>query len=181
MLHPWHRFRVSRSLKYVNSRIPLSIVMHPSVSFESVLPSFFQHFYIATNNHFLSSIADGTTEDINRILTWLLAGMPAVESFSFGHGETSMTRKDEKTYSYPSLPGISPPGGVEVMWPHTLKHLSLSCFSLGTDTFTANTEFPSLKTLELKKCGGNVDTIMNGLRSTHPNVAVTKIEQSSRW
>jgi hypothetical protein len=40
--------------------------------------------------------------------------MPAVERFSFAHGETSMTRKDEKMFSYPSLPGIVPPGA-EVM------------------------------------------------------------------
>ena len=118
---------------------------------------------------------------MNRLLTWLLAGMPAVERFSFAHGETSMTRKDEKMISYPSLPGIVPPGA-EVMWPHTFKQLSLSSFYLAADTFTANTEFPSLKSLELKRCGGNVDTIINGLRSTHHNVEVTKIESSySYW
>lgn len=102
--------------------------------------------------------------------------MPAVESFSFGHGTSSMTRKDQKKFSYPSLPGIVP-SGAEVMWPHTLKHLSLSSFDLGADTFTANTEFPSLKTLELRSCGGNVDTIINGLRRTHPNVEVTKSDK----
>ena len=117
---------------------------------------------------------------MNRILSWLLAGMPAVEKFSFGHGKASMTRKHEKLYSYPSLPGIVHDDG-QVMWPHTLKHLSLSCFSLGTETFTANTELPSLETLQLTECGGNVDAIINGLRSTHPNVEATKIEKSSRW
>lgn len=117
---------------------------------------------------------------VNRILSWLLAGMPAVEKFSFGHGKASMTRKHEKLYSYPSLPGIVHDDG-QVMWPHTLKHLSLSCFSLGTNTFAANTELPSLETLQLTECGGNVDTIINGLRSTHPNVEATKIEKSSRW
>ena len=63
------------------------------------------------------------------------------------------------------------------MWPHTLKDLTLSSFDLGADTFPATTEFPSLKTLELKGCGENVDTIINGLRSTHPSVEAKKSEE----
>jgi len=117
---------------------------------------------------------------VNRLLNWFLAGMPAVESFSFTHGESFMSKKDEKKYSYPSLPGIAPYyGGEELMWPHTLKHLSLESFSLEANTFTENTELPSLKTMTLKRCGGSVDTIISGLRRTHPMVEVTKIE--SRW
>jgi hypothetical protein len=135
-------------------------------------------FYLCIDESLHPSL-DASTEEVNRLLTWFLAAMPAVESFAFAHGETDMTKKVKKMFSCPSLPGIVPPGGADVMWPHTLKHMSLSFFALGADTFTANTEFPSLKTLELKKCGGNVDTIINGLRSTHPNVEVTKIE--SRW
>lgn len=125
---------------------------------------------------------DATTEEVNRLLRWFLAGMPAVESFSFTHGKTYMSKKDEKIYSYPPLPGIKSYGGEELMWPHSLKHLSLSFFSLQPDTFTENTEIPSLTSLKLNWCGGNVDTIINGLRRTHPNVEVTKKESpESRW
>ncbi|KAL7498031.1 hypothetical protein ACHAWT_005986 [Skeletonema menzelii] len=120
-----------------------------------------------------------TTEEINRLLSWFISGMPAVESFSFTHGETSMSKKEEKKHCYPSLPGIVSYGGEELMWPHSLKHLSLSSFYLEADTFTENTQFPSLTSLKLTRCGGNVDTIINGLRRTHPNVEVTKVE--SRW
>jgi hypothetical protein len=98
--------------------------------------------------------------------------MPAVEIFSFGHGEKSMTRKDIN--SAPPLPGIVPQGR-QIIWPSTLRNLSLSFFTLAADTFT-DANIPSLKTLQLKKCGNNVDTIINGLHFTHPNVEVTKIE-----
>lgn len=105
-----------------------------------------------------------------------------MESFSFTHGETYMSKKEERQYSYPPLPGIKSYGGEELMWPHSLEHLSLSFFSLEPDTFTENTEFPSLTSLKLNWCGGNVDTIINGLRRTHPNVEVTKKEKpASRW
>ena len=134
--------------------------------------------YLITVYHFCNSL-DATTEEINRLLSWFLSGMPAVESFSFTHGETSMSKKEEKKHCYPSLPGIVSYGGEELMWPHSLKHLSLSSFYLEADTFTENTQFPSLTSLKLTRCGGNVDTIINGLRRTHPNVEVTKVE--SRW
>ena len=134
---------------------------------------------VASSLYFFFNSLDSTTEEVNCQLSWLLAGMPAVESFSFTHGETSMSKKEEKKHSYPPLPCIVSYGGGELMWPHSLKHLSLSSFYLEADTFTENTEFPSLSSLKLTRCGGNVDTIINNLRRTHPNVEVTKVE--SRW
>ncbi len=126
--------------------------------------------------------SDATTEEVNRLLCWFLVGMPALESFSFTHGTTSMSKKDSKIYFCPPLPGIKTYGGEEIMWPRSLKRLSLWHFSLQPDTFTENAEFPSLTSLKLNWCGGNVDTIINGLRRTHPNVEVTKKESpESRW
>ena len=102
-----------------------------------------------------------------------------METFSFGHGTTNMTRADEKTYSYPPLPGIVPSGG-EISWPHTLKHLKLSNLALGTSTFTSNAmEMPALESILLKNCGNNVNTIINSLRNTHPGVDVKSNQAGS--
>ena len=111
---------------------------------------------------------------MHRLITWLLAGMPNVETFSFGHGTASMTRKDEKQFSYPPLPGIVPPGG-ELVWPESLKHLKLADLKLRTSDFTSNRmEISStLESLVLKNCGNNVDAIVDHLRSNQPGVHVT--------
>lgn len=113
-----------------------------------------------------------STETVYRLLTWLLEGMPNVESFSFRHGETTMTRKDEATFQCPPLPGIVPPNA-EILWPSSLKHLQLQTLNLDPLTFS-NTEMPSLKTALFKKCGPNVDNILEGLRRTHPNVQASE-------
>ena len=116
---------------------------------------------------------DLSTATVHHLINWLIAGMPSVENFSFGHGLTSMSRAEEKLFQYPPLPAIAPPGG-EVLWPQTLKHLKLSNFALEASTFTSNNmEMPALKTILFKNCGNNVDSIINGLRDTHPGVRVT--------
>ena len=90
----------------------------------------------------------------------LLAGMPSVETFAFRHGTTrigSMSRVDEKSFRYPPLPSIVPPGET-ILWPRTLKHLELSNLDLETSAFASNMEMPeSVETILLKDCGNNAD------------------------
>lgn len=114
------------------------------------------------------------TQCMNRLLTWLFSGMPAVESFSFGHGESSMSKKDRATFTCPPLPGIG-----EILWPITLKHLQLQTLNLEHSTFNSNVEMPSLETVVLKKCGSNASSIIAGLARTHPNVLAS--ENTSLW
>ena len=118
-----------------------------------------------------------STENVNSFLTWLLAGMPQVEKFSFGHGRSSMTRKDESTFSYPDLPGIG-----DVIWPTSLKYLRLRNLALESSAFE-NADLPSLQTLKLSSCGSNVGTIIDSIGRSHPDVEASDESQNyrDRW
>lgn len=129
---------------------------------------------IVTDFTYRSAPEYANTQSVNRLLTWLFSGMPAVESFSFGHGETGMTRKDSATFSCPPLPGIG-----EIVWPITLKHLELRTLNLEDSTFNSNADMTSLETVVLKKCGSNASSIIASLGRTHPNVLAS--EKTSLW
>ena len=109
-----------------------------------------------------------STETVNRLISWLLASVPIVETFCLGHGRSSMTRKNEKEYSYPPLPGIG-----DIVWPTSLKHLVLTDLELEPSVFN-NTDFPSLKTIKLKRCGSSMTHIIEGLARTHPSVQASQ-------
>ena len=129
---------------------------------------------IVTSFTYRSAPEYANTQCVNRLLTWLFSGMPAVESFSFGHGETSMSRKDSKSFPCPPLPGIG-----EIVWPISLKHLELQTLNLEHSTFDSNADMSSLETVVLRKCGSNASSIIAGLGRTHPNVRAS--EKTSLW
>ena len=113
-----------------------------------------------------------TTETVNRILSWLLAGMPKVESFAFGHGESHMSNKDAKIYKVPSLPGIC--GGDDATalhWPATLKDLRLDTLVLEKDAFKS-VQLPALETFFLKGAGPHMEEIVRGMKATHNHLTV---------
>jgi len=113
-----------------------------------------------------------TTSTVNRFLSWLLAGMPQVESFNFGHGETNMSQKEQKVYKFPTLPGIG--GGdddMSLFWPSTLKKLSLDALLLEKDAFKS-VHMPALETFLLKGCGPHMGDIVQGMTANHQNLQV---------
>ena len=119
---------------------------------------------IVTSFAYRNAPTYASTDNVNRLLTWLLNGMPIIETFSFAHGTTSMTSKDMRTFTIPPLPGIG-----EIVWPTTLKHLQLRSLSLESSAFD-NADFPSLESVVLKNCGSNVRDIFDGFGRTHPHV-----------
>jgi len=130
---------------------------------------------IVENFTYRSAPNYASTETVNRLLTWLLVGMPNVQKFSFSHGTTHMTRKDEKTFSYPVFPGIG-----EIVWPTSLKHLKLRNLALESSAFE-NADLPSLESLKLSSCGTNMGSIIDGLGRSHPDVEATEDRSWSRW
>lgn len=113
-----------------------------------------------------------TTSTINRILTWLLAGMPKVEAFEFGHGETYMTKKEQKVYKFPTLPGIGGgDGGMSLFWPSTLKTLRLDALIVEADAFKA-VHMPALELFHLKGCGPHMEDIARGMAANHSHLQV---------
>ena len=113
-----------------------------------------------------------TTAMVNRILSWLLSGMPKVECFTFGHGESEMSNKDAKIYKVPSLPGIG--GGDDasaIPWPATLKDLCLDTLVLEKNAFKS-VELPALETLFLKGAGPHMEEIVQAMKATHNHLTV---------
>lgn len=113
-----------------------------------------------------------TTSTVNRILTWLFAGMPKVEAFEFGHGETYMSQKEQKVYKYPTLPGIGGGDGeMSLFWPSTLKTLRLDTLIVEKDAFKS-VHMPALETLFLKGCGPHMVDIVQGMAANHSHLKV---------
>ena len=116
-----------------------------------------------------------TSATVHRILSWLLAGMPRVESFEFGHGETSMSNKDQKVHKTPTLPGIGcgggEDGGMSLFWPSTLKTLCLDTMIVEKDAFKS-VHLPALETFFLKGCGPDMVDIVQGMAANHSHLQV---------
>lgn len=113
-----------------------------------------------------------TTSTTNRIISWLLAAMPKVESFEFGHGETCMSQKEQKIYQAPTLPGIGGGDGpMALLWPPTLKTLRLDTLILEKDTFKS-VHLPALEMLQLKGAGPHMMEIIDGMKTTHDHLQV---------
>ena len=114
---------------------------------------------------------NATTATVNRILSWLLAGMPKVESFAFGHGESQMSNKDAKIYKTPSLPGIGGDDATALHWPATLKDLRLDTLVLEKDAFRS-VQLPALETFFLKGAGPHMEEIVRGMKATHNHLTL---------
>ena len=113
-----------------------------------------------------------TTSTTNRIISWLLAGMPKVESFEFGHGETYMSQKEQKIYQAPTLPGIGGGDGpLALLWPPTLKKLRLDTLILEKDAFKS-VRLPALEMLQLEGAGPNMMDIIDGMKKTHDHLQI---------
>jgi len=117
-----------------------------------------------------------TSATVHGILSWLLTGMPRVESFEFGHGETHMSQKDQKVHKFPTLPGIGGGGGGDgdmhlLSWPGTLKNLRLDTLILEKDAFQS-VHMPALETFFLKGAGPNMEHIVRGMAATHDHLQV---------
>lgn len=113
-----------------------------------------------------------TTSTTHRIISWLIAGMPKVESFELGHGETYLSQKEQKVYQYPTLPGIGGGDGpMALMWPPTLKTLRLDTFNLEKDTFKS-VSLPALEMLQLKGAGPHMMEIIDGMKKTHDHLQI---------
>lgn len=90
-----------------------------------------------------------STDTVSRVLSWLLAGMPAIEEFSFGHGRYASLSTD--TSSPPALPGI---GSGLTECPRTLRrlrfsHLDIAPMSLLTSGINPGT----IESITLECCG----------------------------
>ena len=123
---------------------------------------------------------NATTATVNRILSWLLAGMPKVESFAFGHGESRMSSKDAKIYKTPSLPGIGGDNATALHWPATLKDLRLDTLLLEKDAFKSD-HLPALETLFLKEAGPHMEDIVRGMKATHKHLTLGICRNTSTY
>ena len=90
-----------------------------------------------------------STDTVSRVLSWLLAGMPAIEEFSFGHGRYASLGTD--TSSPPALPGI---GNGLTECPRTLRRLRFSHLDIEPMSLLSSGINPgTIESITLECCG----------------------------
>ena len=84
-----------------------------------------------------------STNTVSNMLKWLLQGMPAIESFTFGHGDTGLT----------SFPGIG--NGLEHC-PKTLRKLCLRELNIEPTALSSSSiDLDVIESITLENCGDN--------------------------